>query len=423
MKIWLTHVAELLPIDRDGRLFRYGILSDMLCAQGHCVTRWSPTFNHFSKRQRCLNDKTIEVKKDYRIELLYAPGYNRNISLARIRFHYQIARAIERRMNQEPPPDIILSGIPTPEMCLVALRYAHKHGIPLVMDVRDLWPDIYLTLVPKAFHCLARLALLPKSRTNRHIFGGAAAIFGVSETYLNWGLGFAGRDRCQADGVFPLGYPEPSYSEKIIVQEKERLIEFGVDENKAICCYFGQFEASCDLFTVIDAARILEKDGYKDVQFVLCGAGTKLQAVRERSSGLRNVILPGWVSAPTIHALMQMSKIGLAAYAEGAPQSLPNKPIEYLAGGLVVVSSLTGELENILSGECCGITYQAGDVHALVDVIRFLVEHPGETSRMRRKARAVFEDRFSVNRVYPVMIERLERIAKGELGADGAYGH
>jgi len=285
------------------------------------------------------------------------------------------------------------------------------------MDVRDLWPDVYLTILPKAFHPLARLVLLQKYRTNRYLFASAAAIFAVSETYLDWGLSFASRDRTDADGVFPLGYPEHAYPEDELAREKVRLVESGVDQGKIICCFFGQFESSYDLITVVDAARVLEQQGYDTVQFVLCGKGTKLKSLCKRASGLNNVIMPGWVSASTIHALMQMATIGLAAYVREAPQSLPNKPIEYMAGGLAVLSSLRGELESILAAKRCGITYEAGDVHTLVRAIRFLAEHPEETLGMRRRARETFEERFSVRRVYPEMIAQLERIAKGELRA------
>jgi len=66
---------------------------------------------------------------------------------------------------------------------------------------------------------------------------------------------------------------------------------------------------------------------------------------------------------------MQMSKIGLAAYDSDALQSLPNKPIEYLAGGLCVVSSLHEELEKLLYEENCGLTYHARDVNGLVHAI------------------------------------------------------
>jgi len=315
MNIWLIHVGELLPIDGEVRLFRYGILADMLVERGHSVTRWAPTFIHAYKRQRTSCDKTIWLSPNYRIELLYADGYNKNVSIQRIKFHRKLERVLENRMRQElSPPDIILAGIPTPGMCLAAVRYAQQHHIPVVVDVRDLWPDIYLTIVPPPLRGIVRLALWPAYRTNRVLFQGATAIWGVSESYLNWGLQFAGRKQTEADAMFPLGYPEPDFLPEVIESERRKLVALGIAPEKTLCCFFGQFEASYDLETVIEAARVFEQAGESHIQFVLCGNGTKLDSLRQRAAGLSNVVFTGWLSGPTLAAVMQMSKIGLAAY-------------------------------------------------------------------------------------------------------------
>jgi len=415
MKIWLIHVGELLPIDGNVRLFRYGVLAEMLAEKGHHVTRWAPTFIHAHKRQRCLHDKTIQLSKHHSIELLYARGYSKNVSLNRVRFYYQLANVLKRRINEEPPPDIILSAIPTPGMCIVALRYAQKHKIPLVIDVRDLWPDIYMTAIPKQLRFLVRYFLWPISHKNRQLFRGASAIFGVTETYLNWGLGFAERERVQSDAVFPLGYPIPNFTAREIAEETRNLLNLGVDPNKIICCFFGQFEASYDLETVIKAARSLERSGCNNVQFVLCGEGAKLNVLRNQAADLRNVLFPGWVPGSTIQALMRMSKIGLVTYVNGAMQSLPNKAIEYLAGGLSIVSSLHGELEKMIEDENCGVTYEAHGMHSLVCAIRSLAENPDGLRCMRGKAKELFEKQFTASRVYLPMIDKLDKIASGKL--------
>ena len=83
MKVWLIHLGELLPIDGKVRLFRYGILAEMLAERGHSVTRWAPTFIHATKNQRFTHGQTVDVNEKYRIELLYAQGYRRHVSLAR----------------------------------------------------------------------------------------------------------------------------------------------------------------------------------------------------------------------------------------------------------------------------------------------------------------------------------------------------
>jgi len=184
-----------------------------------------------------------------------------------------------------------------------------------------------------------------------------------------------------------------------------------VNPEKIIICFFGQFEASYDLETVIETARWLEQTGDDKVQFVLCGNGTKFPSLRKQASGLSNVIFPGWVSASAIQALMQMSKIGLATYATNALQSLPNKPIEYFAGGLPILSSLRGELEIILTGHKCGLTYQAGNVDSFLSSLRQLRDNPDLLALMGRNARQLYEMSFSANRVYSSMIDHLEHIA------------
>ena len=414
MEIWLLHVGELLSIDGDIRPFRYGILADTLVQRGHKVVRWAPTFIHAYKKQRALHDKSVWVNPDYRIELVYARGYRRNVSLQRWRFHHEIEKKLLHRLSQQAShPDIILAGIPTPGMCLVALEYARKHHIPFVVDVRDLWPDIYLSILPKPLHPLANIILWPAHSRNRRLFQNSSAIFAVSESYLKWGLRYANRQQRCVDAVFPLGYPERSFSPQEIEAGKKFLAQKGVNFRKQIVSFLGQFESSYDLETVIEAARKLERKGLKKVQFVLCGSGSKEKAIKKLASGLSNVVFPGWVSASVIYALLKEAKIGLAPYTSNALQSIPNKPIEYMAGGLAVVSSLRGELAQLLVEYNCGITYSPGDSGELAAVLERLVTQPSLLEKMGRNARSLFERQFSVERIYLKMADYLEQISRG----------
>lgn len=412
MEIWLIHIGELLPVDGQTRLFRYGILADMLAERGHSVVRWAPTFVHAYKRQRAEKDSSVKVNDRYRIELLYAKGYRKNISFSRLWFNYQIARAFKRRIRDVKPPDIILSALPAPGMCRVAIEYAGCHNVPVVIDVRDLWPDIFLTVIPQGLRWLGRFVLWPAFNSNQRIFREADAVTAVSSGYLDWGLTYAGRKRSETDAVFPLASLEKPLSEDRIKSERQFLLDRGVDPDRFICCFFGQFEASYDIETVIDAARLLDQSPGRKIQFVLCGDGRKMSSLRYRGTGLKNVIFPGWVSPATIKVLMEMSDAGLAAYVRNAPQGLPNKVFEYFCGGLPVLSSLHGELESIISENYCGSVYEAGDVEGLASAILKLYYNPREKRKMGENARRLFEERFSAGRVYAAMIDYLERIVK-----------
>jgi glycosyltransferase involved in cell wall biosynthesis len=105
------------------------------------------------------------------------------------------------------------------------------------------------------------------------------------------------------------------------------------------------------------------------------------------------------------------SDVGLAAYADGAPQGLPNKVIEYLAASLPVVSSLKGETLSLLADEDCGLSYIAGDGIGLRAALLLLGE-PEYRERLSRRARAVFERDFQAEYVYSQFASYLEALAR-----------
>ncbi len=415
MKIWLVQLGEPLPMDGPVRLYRTGILAAMLAERGYNVTWWAATFDHTHKRQRQTHDYSVELSANYRIKLLYAKGYRKNVSLSRIFFHRQMAHKFARHIQYESPPDIILSCLPTPNLSKVAVDYGKQHNIPVIIDVRDLWPDIFFTVIPSWLHWLARLILLPAIHVNRHIFRRATGIIGISTNYLEWGLAYANRSQQKTDAIFPLGYKKIVLSEKDAIREKQNLLRLQVDPTKVVCCFFGVFGISYDLETIIAVAKLLKQEGETQVQFVLCGDGQKLERLKHAADGLDNVIFPGWVSRMTIAALMSISAIGLVPYIPNALQSLPNKPFEYFSGGLPVVSSLRGELESILAEHDCGITYTAGDVQDLLRALRQLYTNPQKRQQMKKNSTQLFESRFSADCIYPSMIKYLEQIANGKV--------
>ena len=69
-----------------------------------------------------------------------------------------------------PRPDLILCSYPTIELSVEAVRYGRTHGIPVVLDVRDLWPDIVLDLLPTILRSPGRVALTRLFRAKGYAF-------------------------------------------------------------------------------------------------------------------------------------------------------------------------------------------------------------------------------------------------------------
>ena len=155
MKVWILEISDFLPeIDGINRPYRAGMLANALIKEGHHVQWWTSTFNHQLRRQRFDNDKTLRIEKNLVIKMLHGPGYKRSISYSRWKHNKTVAARFKAELinlTEKERPDIIYSCLPTLELCEEAIKYGKNARIPVVVDIRDQWPDIYLTLVPKIF--------------------------------------------------------------------------------------------------------------------------------------------------------------------------------------------------------------------------------------------------------------------------------
>ena len=400
-------MGEELPIDGAIRGWRYGILSDILADRGHRVTRWSPTF-YLHKYQRAQANTTVEVRDNYIIKLIYVSGYRKPISFERIRHYKELAARYLKWAYQEDIPDIILCGMPSPSMCVASVEYSRKNRIPILIDVRDLWPDIFLDVVPVYLKAVARLYLWPAFRRNTYIFRHATGILGITDRFTKWGLAYGHRERCPYDATFTHAYREIKLDRDQVHQEEDFLRAAGVNFNKPIACFFGSFEESYDLETLIDAARIIYHQSGISMQFVLCGDGTKMSDLKKRASNITNVVFLGRVKQSTIKKIMDISSIGLACYVKGATHTLSNKVIEYFCGGLAVVASKNAEIQEILDINQCGLIYRPHDPENLAMVLISLMSSPQVLKSMKRNARLLYERDFAAEVVYGRMADHIE---------------
>jgi len=404
-------VGEPLPIDGAGnRLHRCGMIAEALVQRGHEVVWWTSTLDHIRKEHRYKSATTVKISNNLVLRLLHGVAYTRNISLRRLWNHYQIGRQFKREAAAMPRPDVILSSFPTIELSESSAKIGKEAGIPVILDVRDLWPDIFLQYLPKIARPLGRLLVSPLIRDTKNAFRNCAGIIGTSEQYLAFGLSYAERMRGTQDAVFPLGYARQEKQSPDLENASGKLIELGVDPRKTICWFVGSFGATYDLAPVIEVARRIERS-HRNVQFVFSGDGERFKEWFNNAAGLDNVIFTGWLNADGLASLSRSAKIGLAAYREGAPQSLPNKIFEYLSAGLPIVTSLSGECKALLDAYDCGTTYAAGDSVSLLAALKPYLENEARRVHCGDNASQLFQKHFRSEAIYARMADFLEEIA------------
>lgn len=415
MHISLLTIGEPLPMDGENiRLHRVGMFAKFLVARGHRVVWWSSTFDHINKKHRYARDTTIDLSDRYRIKLLHALEYKKNVSIHRILNHRRIAGKFIRLAETEPKPDIILSSLPTLELCLAATKYGKEKKVPVILDVRDLWPDIFLDLVPLPLRKLGRVALFPMFETLKNACADTTAIIGLTPDFVDWGLKQANRRRTFLDRYFPMGYSNAHPGAKAVGDAQNFWAAQGLpcgSDKKFIACFFGTMGRQFDLETVIEAAKKLSGRELP-FHFVLCGSGDNFDYYRKMAGGCGNITFPGWVNSEQIWVLMRMSAVGLAPYlsTRNFTINLPNKPVEYFSAGLPVVSSLSGVLEELLRSNDCGVTYPNKNPDSLVAALVDLYDNPGRLRGMSENAHALYREKFVAEKVYTDLMDHLELV-------------
>jgi glycosyltransferase involved in cell wall biosynthesis len=413
MRIWLLTIGEPLPTDSDDvRLLRTGQLAILLAGRGHEVVWWSSTFDHTRKRQRHPADTQVALSPRLTLRLLRAPSYRSNLSLRRQINHLQIARRFAKAATEEPRPDLVLCSMPPVELAHAAVRFARGNRVPIVLDVRDLWPDAIVAAAPRPLRPVARILLRPQFRAVHTALRDAHAVVAVSPSYLRWALELAGRTATPQDHVFPLAYPETDGAAPHFPEAEAAMRRQGVDPSRRIVWFLGSFGHWYDLDTVVRAARSLARDERHELQFVLSGAGHADARLRRAARGLPNVVFTGWIDRSEIAFLMSVAWVGLAAYAPHAPQSYPNKLFEYMSAGLPVVSSLRGDAEKLLVRHRCGLSYRPGDADHLAHQLLVLLTAADLHREMSTNARAAFSREYSASMVYAQMADHLAAVAQ-----------
>lgn len=400
MKIWLINEGENLPgDDNNPRLQRMGLLAyEVSKIDGTEVVWWQSTFNHYQKKFRGHEDKTVQLKDNLKLIMLHSYGYQKNVSVRRMAHELKTARKFYKQGEHEPLPDIMVVAMPTIAQAHYVVKFGRKHNIPVLVDLRDLNPDVFVSPFTGIIKQCVKLGIKPLQWMLGNALKHANGLIGTTEPYLNWGLNYAKRSRGENDRVFFVSYPDNGIATSL--SEGSRWAKYQAYKG-IICCFFGQFGKLVDFDTVIDAAEICQKNGV-EAKFLLCGKGELLDYYlnKVKEKGLDNVDLPGWVNKTDIADIGFISDIGLMAYKndDNFNMQMPNKFSEYLSLGLAIMLQPTGVMEKVIADNQCGVRYQSAQ--DLYEAVKDLSNDRAKLEQYKNNSRALFEREFSVEKVY-----------------------
>lgn len=405
MNIWLIQIAEPLPIITGVGKMRTALLADRLAERGHSILWWASAFDHFKKEWVFKKDTDLELTRNIKIRALKGIGYKKNISISRFIDYRIIARKFRRLSPEMPKPDIIVTSMPPHNIAFEAVMFAKDNNIPVLVDIRDEWPDLFLNYVPLRLRRFVKIALRREFSIIKKTMQSADGLVAMMKPLLEWGLNYAKRDKMWADRVFYLGYKRSI----ACTNNPDKMLKLIEDmRNRFVVTFVGAFVHHANPSILIDCARELVDE---NIYFVLAGDGDLFAEIKRKSSDLSNVSLPGWLKQSEINTLLEYSDVGVCCMTQ-IRNAFGNKVFGYLSAGLPILSAWQGDLKDIIEKYQIGFYYPPNDVDALVNSIKKLYEDQELYRTISNNALRVFDESFNADKIYEEYSKHIENVAK-----------
>lgn len=412
MKVWFVTVGEPAPIDGENpRLLRNGILANYLLERGHEVLWWNSTFDHTHKKHRFNCDTNVKVADNYTIRFLHATGYQKNISPKRLLDHFILGLKFGQQAPDYPRPDVMLCSMPPVFLSFKAVQYAKRNGIPILLDLRDKWPEIFAEAFPEKYRYLASPFLYPLKKMLSYSCKNATALTGMTENFVQWGCKYAEREPTVLDKSFPFGYKSTNPDEQSQKLAYDFWSKEGIVKEKGIftICFLGVMAGQVVFEPVCKAFKILNSMGIK-TRLLFCGDGPRLEEFKKAAGGISNIFFPGWLDKDQIWSIMQIADAGIIPLVddENFRASFMNKSIEYMSAGLPIICSVHGILKKLLLENEMGTVYQHEKPEQLADAIIEMAGNKNLYQTRRNNTLKIFKEKFTEEKVYSELATFLE---------------
>ena len=410
MLVWIFQSGEPIQTDPDGfRSMRAINLSNELVKEGHEVVLFTSNFDHASKTHRFEGSNSINFGMNLRIEFIHSRGYQNNVSIARLLDHIELAKNLKKSLKKELTlPEVAFVGLPPLETAYVFSKFLKKKRIPFLVDVKDMWPDIFYREFPVKFQWIAKLIFKPYSVMLNKTLSLATGISTISEEFLIWCLKNSKRQRNAFDQISYLNSKKNQIDDEGKLAAEESLKSKGIvlDNSYFRVAFIGTLTDVFDFEPIIKAAS---KDNF---QFVIAGNGPKLNELKNAAKNLENILVPGRITALEIDYILDKSDLYIIPLKdlEDFKSSLPNKFFDALNAGLPILTSSEGALKRVILEEGIGFFYDEVQGPNLLELLSNL--DVAQLRQMQNKSLQLSRSKYSYEKNYNSLIRKIEQVAR-----------
>ncbi len=386
----ITIVAPYCSLPSEPYFNRFWYLAERL-SQSHDVLLITSRFRHYDKSFRRHEDAAATSNGRLRVKLLDEPGYRKNVSLARVASHRVFVRNLARWLHspQAAEQDIVYSAYPLMATNLLLGKHKARLGYKLIVDVQDVWPESFSSVVPflkKVPHKLLPFA----SRANR-AYRCADALVAVSQTYL---------DRAkEANPNVPgeVVYIGADFPKLDAAPAKD------FSDDKTRFFYLGTLSYSYDVETVCKGVLKL-LDAGENVELHIMGGGPDLDRLKQYACD--DIKFYGYIPYAEMMSVAKGCDIAINAIQSYSMASITNKLSDYMALQKPILNSqVNDEVAKVLT-LLPYANYRSGDVDGFVQAAKDILKRKNDPVQSEEIVR-----RFKRDVAYQKIVNLIERLA------------
>lgn len=401
-RVLFINGAVYLP--GEGGYKRTLYLFNMMKNMNYQVTLLTSDFNHYAKKVRDVK-KFREDYPDYKdIEILHVIPYEKNISVQRWWSGKGWTRVVTKWvMENYQNYDIVYASMPDPDTIQNVAKICSEHGLKLVVDVRDLWPEVFRILLKKEW--LYNILMNHMKKKADKCYAAADELVAVSNEYLQRAL------QTNSKSTHPTVVYIGAIFDKFYDGIKKYAQQIEKKEDETWVTYAGTLGSTYDLYTLMDAAAVLQKDGHNHIVFKILGQGPERDSLKHYVEGkkLRNVDFVGFVDYDKMAAYLSKSDMTINSVKRRASQSIINKVADYFAAGVPCLNgSMCQEMRDLIDNYKVGLNFEPENVQSLVDAILKINSDKEMAQIYGQNAKKLAKEKFDRSVTYHQIIHLLD---------------
>lgn len=356
MNIWIVNHYAIPP--SMGGLVRHYYFSKYLQKKGHNVKIFTSSKIHNTDinmiKDKSLYKEEMEDGVEYtfvRSRDYKGNGLDRIINMIDTPFKIQKAM---RCFYKKEKPDVIYTSSPDLFVAFFALLFGKMHKIPVVVEIRDLWPESIveyngMSRKNPIIQILYQLEKWIYKKADQLIF----TMEGGKEYIKDKGWD----KKINLDKVNHVnnGVDLEEFAEDV---KRYQIQDNDLEDEKFFkVIYVGSVRRANNIETLVNVGKELKQRGNDKIKIIIYGDGTDRESLEKRckTEGLENVIFKGKVEKKYIPYILSKSNLNILNYKQantwkyGGSQ---NKQFEYLASGRPICSNVKMGYSIIRTNDC-----------------------------------------------------------------------